>query len=200
MGDVTPGLEYKLDDLKGLDKDLYIYILRRRRSVRSIAGSIISMWLKKSRPRYLLYIWYWLLIRHIKRRDRQIFYVNLNPQLGIMRPRERRPNNTNPSISDGKHAGCVRCWLIRSEIRPWLGGIPDTSPQIGWIPLNSLTSGIAGFWSSRTFWSQLRLVTQSTIMVVCTRTGCGKTFDDEDNNAGECMFHPGGKFSTIVLL
>ena len=137
MGDVTPGLEYKLDDLKGLDKDLYIYILRRRRSVRSIAGSIISMWLKQSRPRYLLYIWYWLLIRHIKRRDRQIFYVNLNPQLGITRPREKTPNNTNPSISDGKHAGCVPCWLI--DRRSDLGWeeyriLPRRSAEFRWIP------------------------------------------------------------------
>jgi hypothetical protein len=36
-------------------------------------------------------------------------------------------------------------------------------------------------------------------MAICTRTGCGKTFDENSNNAGECMFHPGGKsFSEFV--
>jgi len=29
-------------------------------------------------------------------------------------------------------------------------------------------------------------------MAICTRTGCGKTFDESNNNAGDCMFHPGG--------
>ena len=29
-------------------------------------------------------------------------------------------------------------------------------------------------------------------MPTCTRTGCGKIFDENDSNAGDCQFHPGG--------
>jgi hypothetical protein len=36
-------------------------------------------------------------------------------------------------------------------------------------------------------------------MAICTRTGCGKTFDENNNNAGECMFHPGGKSSPAIV-
>jgi len=36
-------------------------------------------------------------------------------------------------------------------------------------------------------------------MAICTRTGCGKPFDENNNNAGDCMFHPGGKFRPSQL-
>jgi hypothetical protein len=37
-------------------------------------------------------------------------------------------------------------------------------------------------------------------MAICTRTGCGKPFDENNNNAGDCMFHPGGKFPSFAII
>jgi hypothetical protein len=37
-------------------------------------------------------------------------------------------------------------------------------------------------------------------MPTCTRTGCGKEFDENSNNEGDCLFHPGGIYSLYKRL
>lgn len=36
-------------------------------------------------------------------------------------------------------------------------------------------------------------------MPTCTRTGCGKQFDEDNNNQDDCMFHPGGISFTLRI-